>query len=433
MAIVKTFHGLRPRKDAAAEVASLPYDVFSREEAREAVKGHPLSFLNIDRPETQFGPDFDMYSDAAYEKAKELLAKETEEGVFIREEKASFYVYEQTAETGTPEGQKAHSQTGIAVCVSVDDYLKGVVKEHESTREDKAQDRIRHVEVCEAQTGPIFLTYRRVPELTEITDRVKEQEPLYDFCSSDGTRQRMWRVDSEADTGRIAELFAAVPEVYIADGHHRAASAVKVALKKREKNPEYTGKEEFNYILSVLFPAEDLMILPYNRFVKDLNGLSAEDFLLELDAHFRLRDFGEEPVLPDAKGIFGMYLGGHWYELIADEDVMSEDAVDGLDVSILQNTTLGRVLGINDPRTESRISFVGGIRGPKELERLVDAADEARGAKGKGPAAGTAVAFTLYPTQIEELFRVADEGRLMPPKSTWFEPKLMSGLLIHQI
>ena len=434
MAIIRRFRSLRPNQDAAGEVASLPYDVYSREEAREAVKGHPLSFLNIDRPETQFGPDFDMYSDAAYEKAKELLRQETEEGIFIREENPSFYVYEQKAESGSlAEELKGHCQTGIAACVSVDDYLNGVIRKHENTREAKEKDRIRHVDVCGAQTGPIFLTYRKVPELTEIMERAKEQEPLYDFRSSDGVRQRLWRIDSEEDSARITELFAAVPAVYIADGHHRAASAVKVALKRREENPGYTGEEEFNYFLSVLFPAEDLKILPYNRFVKDLNGLSAEDFLLEVDAHFRLRDFGEEPVVPDAKGIFGMYLGGHWYEMIADEDVMSQDPVEGLDVSILQDTTLGRVLGIDDPRTDSRISFVGGIRGTKELERLVDEADEARGAKGKGAAAGTAVAFTLYPTQMEELLRVADEGRLMPPKSTWFEPKLMSGILIHEI
>ena len=433
MVKVKAFRGLRPRPEIAGEVASLPYDVFTREEAREAVKGHPLSFLNIDRPETQFGPDFDMYSDAAYEKAKELLEKETEDGTFVRDEKESYYVYELSTDgDADANGGKGHTQTGIVACVSVDDYLNDVIRKHENTREEQELDRIRHVDVCGAQTGPIFLAYRGVAELKECMDRAKKGKPLYDFTSG-GVRNRVWKIDDAAEVKRITGLFAEMPAAYIADGHHRAASAVKVALKRREANPGYTGDEEFNYFLSVLFPAEDLQILPYNRFVSDLNGLSVEDFLLELDAHFRIRDCGSEPVVPDYKGVFGMYLGGHWYELVADEDVMVPDAVDGLDVSILQDTTLGRVLGILDPRTDRRLSFVGGIRGTKELERLVDEADEQRGVKGKGPAEGTAAAFSMYPTQMEELLRVADEGRLMPPKSTWFEPKLLSGILIHLI
>ncbi|MCI9181115.1 MAG: DUF1015 domain-containing protein [Lachnospiraceae bacterium] len=409
MAIVKPFCAVRPSAEAASQVAALPYDVYNRKEACEAVKGNPLSFLNIDRAETQFGEDVDMYADCVYEKAKELLEKRMADGTFIRDEIPCYYIYQQT--------MNGRSQTGLVACSSIDDYLNHVVKKHENTREEKEQDRIRHVDTTDAHTGPIFLAYRAKEELNRIIHRITTGHPLYDFVSEDNVEHRVWKIAAPGPIKEIEEAFLDVEATYIADGHHRAASAVKVGLMRREENPGYTGEEAFNYFLSVLFPDEQLMIMPYNRVVADLNGMSSEEFLEKISRCFVVKEEGMIPYSPDKKGKFGMYLNRKWYSLEAKEELGTDDPVDELDVSILQNALLGPILGIGDPRTDKRIDFIGGIRGLKELERRTEE--------------DMAVGFALYPTSIQELLDVADANRLMPPKSTWFEPKLRSGLFIH--
>ncbi len=411
MAVVKPFICIRPAKENAAKVASLPYDVYNRKEACAAVAGNPVSFLNIDRAETQFSDDVDTYADCVYEKARELLDTQIAEGVYVTDAGEHYYLYELTMD--------GRSQTGIVACSSIDDYVNGVVKKHENTREDKELDRIRHVDTVNAQTGPIFLTYRQNEILKAIVAEEKAKPVLYDFVSDDGIRHRVWKIDDPAQTAAIEAAFAAIPATYIADGHHRAASAVKVGLKRRAENPGYTGEEPFNYFLSVLFPDEELMILPYNRVVKDLNGMSREQFFEAVKEKFELEEIGKEPYAPAEKGTFGMYLDNTWYALKVLPQYRSADPVKGLDVSILQDQLLGPVLGIGDPRTDKRIDFIGGIRGLKELERRVREDME--------------IAFSMYPTSIKELLAVADAGLLMPPKSTWFEPKLRSGLFIHKL
>ena len=411
MAVVKPFVCIRPKKENAAKVAALPYDVYNRREACEEVAGKPLSFLNIDRAETQFPSSVDTYDDRVYEKARELLDKQIAEGIYVEDQRENYYLYELTME--------GRSQTGIVACCSIDDYISGVIKKHENTREDKELDRIRHVDVTNAHTGPIFLAYRQNEALRVIVDKVKEGEPVYDFVSEDGIGHRVWIVSCpEAVTG-IQSAFAKIPSTYIADGHHRAAYAVKVGLKRRRENPDYSGGEAYNYFLAVLFPDEELMILPYNRVIKDLNGLSKEAFLAAVEEKFLVKETGREPYEPSGKGCFGMLLEETWYELEAKNEIVSHDPVKGLDVSILQDQLLGPVLGVGDPRTDRRIDFIGGIRGLGELERRVHE--------------DMAVAFAMYPTSIRELLAVADAGRLMPPKSTWFEPKLRSGLFIHPL
>ena len=388
MAVVKPFICIRPAKENAAKVASLPYDVYNRKEACAAVAGNPVSFLNIDRAETQFSDDVDTYADCVYEKARELLDTQIAEGVYVTDAGDHYYLYELTMD--------GRSQTGIVACSSIDDYVNGVVKKHENTREDKELDRIRHVDTVNAQTGPIFLTYRQNETLKAIVAEEKAKPVLYDFVSDDGIRHRVWKINDPAQTAAIEAAFAAIPATYIADGHHRAASAVKVGLKRRAENPGYTGEEPFNYFLSVLFPDEELMILPYNRVVKDLNGMSREQFFEAVKGKFELEEIGKEPYAPVEKGTFGMYLDNTWYALKVLPQYRSADPVKGLDVSILQDQLLGPVLGIGDPRTDKRIDFIGGIRGLKELERRVREDME--------------IAFSMYPTSIEEIFAVADAG-----------------------
>lgn len=413
MAVIRPFRAIRPAQGLAEQTAALPYDVYNRQEAKEAVKDAPLSFLRIDRAETCFDDSVDTYDARVYEKARELLAEQIQDGVYVTEEKPCYYLYELVMD--------GRSQTGIVGCASIDDYERGVIKKHENTRADKEEDRIRHVDALNAQTGPIFLAYRDRDDLREVVLRQKKNAPLYDFTSEDGISHRVYRVEGDEDTGRIRELFGNMEQIYIADGHHRCASAVKVGQKRRREHPGYTGEEEFNYFLSVLFPDSELKILDYNRVVRDLNGLTEEAFLQEIAEQFSVECTGKEAVRPARKGQFGMYLGGRWYCLSAkDTDAGKKtNPVEGLDVSLLQDTLLGPVLGIKDPKTDKRIDFVGGIRGLSELERRVHT--------------DMAVAFSLYPTSIAELFAVADAGLLMPPKSTWFEPKLRSGLFIHSI
>lgn len=411
MAKIMPFRAYRPKKGMEVQVAALPYDVYNREEACQVVKENPHSFLAIDRAETQFGAETDMYAPEVYKKAKDMLWEQVEEGIFLQEETPCYYLYEQTMD--------GRSQTGIVACASIDDYCNNVIKKHENTRADKEADRIRHVDVCNMQTGPIFLAYRSNAALRNIIQLVKEKEPVYDFVSEDGIGHRVWVMDAAEQIGETRKAFEQISSVYIADGHHRCASAVKVGLKRREEHPDYTGQEEFNFFLSVLFPDEELHILDYNRVVKDLNGYTVEAFLEKIKEKFSVEKVGQEPYKPRKKGTFGMYLEESWYVLKADESICSEDVVEGLDVSVLQKYLLEPVLGIHDPKTDKRIDFVGGIRGLQELEKRVHT--------------DMKVAFSLYPTSIGELFDVADEGRLMPPKSTWFEPKLRSGLFLHSL
>lgn len=425
--IVKPFAAVRPTASVADQVAALPYDVYDRVEAVAVVDGEPLSFLNIDRPETQFSADADMYAPEVYAKARELFDARRADGTFVTEPAPCFYLYELT--------MNERSQTGVVACCAIDDYLENVIKKHENTLEKKELDRIRHIDALDAQTGPIFLTYRDSDAIDILVAAVKKTAPLYDFAGEDGVAHRVWRMAaaseetacSQAYAGLVA-AFAKVPCAYIADGHHRAASAVKVGLARREANPGYDGTEEFNYFMSVLFPASQLSILAYNRVVRDLNGLTKDEFLNALageNGPFEIIHKQESQLEPIDKGAVGMYLDREWYGLGVKPEFESSDPVEGLDVSILQEKVLAPILGIGDPRTDERIEFVGGIRGLCELERKVNRID----ARGDGPA----VAFAMFPTSIDELLNVADAGRLMPPKSTWFEPKLRSGLFAHLI
>ena len=411
MATIRPFMAIRPNKEKAARIAALPYDVYNRAEAKQEVMKEPLSFLCIDRPETQFADDMDMYSDEVYQKAHDILWEMVANGDFVTEEKECYYIYELT--------MNGRVQDGLVACASIDDYLNNVIKKHENTREEKEQDRIRHVDTCGAQTGPIYLAYRARPAIREVIAAKKQEEALYDFTSDDGIRHRVFCIDSPEQIEVIRNVFADTNEIYIADGHHRAASAVKVGLKRRAEHPDYDGSEEFNYFLSVLFADEQLMIMDYNRVVKDLNGYTTEEFLEKVKAIFTVVEDGRIDHYPKQKGEFTMYLGRKWYRCLVREEDKCADPVEGLDVSILQKKLLTPVLGIGDPRVDKRIDFVGGIRGLGELEKRV--------------ATDCQVAFAMYPTSIQELFDVADAGMLMPPKSTWFEPKLRSGLFIHQI
>ncbi len=411
MAQIRPFRVYRPCKGMEERIAALPYDVYNRAEACEVVKKNPESFLAVDRAETQFGEEVDTYADCVYEKADQMLREKILEGKFVQDPTPCFYLYELTMD--------GHSQTGVVGCASIDDYRNNVIKKHENTRADKEEDRIRHVDTCSMQTGPIFLAYRAKEDLKEKIGELKKQAPVYDFVSEDGIGHRVWVIDNDSDVAMIEEAFGKIPAIYIADGHHRCASAVKVGLKRREQYPDYTGEEEFNYFLSVIFPDEELRILDYNRVVKDLNGMDAATFLTRIEEYFAVEKKGQSPYRPMEKGTFGMYLENEWYGLSAKEEIKSEDAVEGLDVSLLQNDLLDPILGIMDPKTDKRIDFVGGIRGLGELERRVHT--------------DMKVAFSMYPTSIAELFAVADAGRLMPPKSTWFEPKLRSGLFLHEI
>ena len=405
MAKVKAFSCIRPEASVAAKVAALPYDVYDRKEAKAAVEGQPLSFLNIDRPETQYGEDFDMYSQKAYETARDMLAAEIADGTFIVDPDEAYYLYELM--------MNGRVQTGIVALCSIEDYKNDVIKKHENTLAAKEEDRINHIRYCGYQTGPIFLAYRRNNRLTQIIMETKYSDPLYAFIGKDRVGHRVWKIDRIYNDD-IEKSFEGIGEIYIADGHHRAASAVKV------------GASDDGF-LSVLFAEDDLKILPYNRALKDLNGMTEKAFLGKLEELFEIEK-SDESVMPGKKGEVGMFIAGRgeesqekgWYRLTVKPQYASIDPVGGLDVSILQNNVLGPMLGIDDPKTNSRISFIGGIRGNEELERLVNEC-------------GYAVAFSMYPTTIDDLMSIADSKKIMPPKSTWFEPKLRSGLFVHTV
>jgi uncharacterized protein (DUF1015 family) len=408
VAVIRPFRALRPPAERAQELASVPYDVINTDEARALAAGNELSFLHVSRPEIDLPPGTDIYSDAVYRKAVENFEKLIATCPLQKEAEPSLYLYRLI--------MGDHQQVGIVACCSIDEYDNDTIRKHERTRRDKEDDRTRHMLMLRAQTGPVFLTYRRRPEIDEQVSTALHNDPLYDITAEDGIRHTIWRL---SDTDGLVNSFASVPLLYIADGHHRAASASRARAELREQSFTHTGQEDYNYFLTVLFPDSQLQILAYNRVVRDLNGLSKEEFLDAIRRQFTFRE-NSKPA-PEQRGEWSMYLDGKWYGLnLSPETTLPDGVVQTLDVSVLQDRLLDPVLGIKDIRTDKRIDFVGGLRGTKELERLVD--------EGKA-----AVAFSLYPTTVAELLMVSDANQIMPPKSTWFEPKLRDGLLIHSI
>lgn len=411
MARIEPFQGLRPRKDLAEKIAAPPYDVLSSEEARELAKGNPYSFLHVGKPEIDLPPGTDLYSDAVYAKGKENFERFIREGALVQDAKRCFYVYKQV--------WGDHVQIGLVAGASCQDYQDDVIKKHELTREDKERDRQRHIETLNAQTGPVFLTYKRVKAIDKLIARAMTREPESDFATYDGVRHVFFVVDDDPLIRAIQKEFRKLAVLYVADGHHRSAAATRIKAQRQAANPGHTGDEEYNFFLAVIFPDNQMKILPYNRLVRDLNGMDRDAFLARVSERFVCEPSAEK--VPSRPQEFAMYLGGAWYRLAARPGTFdAQDAIASLDVSILQASLLAPVLGIQDPRTDKRIDFVGGIRGTGELERKVDSGQ-------------FAVAFSFRATTIEQLFAVADAGKIMPPKSTWFEPKLKDGLVSHRI
>ncbi len=411
MARIEAFRAYRPRPDVAAQVASPPYDVLNSAEAREMAAGNPLSFLHVNKPEIDLPEGTDPYDDAVYAQGATNLQKLVDDGALIREARPAYYLYRQI--------MGDHAQIGLVAGASVDEYEADLIKKHEFTRPKKEDDRTRHVDALDANTGPVFLTYKNRPEIDALVERLTAGDPEYDFTAPDGIAHTLWVVDGEADVAELAKAFAQVPELYVADGHHRSAAGTRIRTLRRDANPNHTGDEPYNYFLSVIFPDDQMMILDYNRVVRDLNGLDEAAFLARVGEHFDVAEVGEPK--PDQAKTYAMYLAGRWYRLVPKAGSFpNDDPVRRLDVAILQENLLTPVLGIGDPRSDERIDFVGGIRGLEELVRLVDL-DTFK------------VAFALFPTSIHDLFAVADAGKVMPPKSTWFEPKLRSGLIIRPL
>lgn len=414
MATFRPFRALRPTPEYAKQVAALPYDVMNSEEARQMVLGNPHSFLHVDKAEIDLPPGTDLYSKEVYQKAKSNLGKLVTDNICAEDAQPCIYIYRQI--------MNGRSQTGLVGCAGADDYLNNKIKKHEFTREDKEADRTNHVDICDANTGPIFLIYKEDESISSIVEHYKkENKPVYDFVTEDGIANTVWVIDKEETIAQITEKFAQTDSLYIADGHHRAASAVSVAKKRRAANPGFTGEEEFNFFLAVAFPEDELEIMDYNRLIKDLNGFSFDEFLVKVKANFTVEDAeAGKPYKPDQPHTFGMFYQDKWYKLTAKTGTYDDnDPVERLDVSILQHNLISPVLGINDPRVDKRIDFVGGIRGLEELERRA--------------CADMVLAFSMFPTTIEELIAIADAGKTMPPKSTWFEPKLLSGLFVHRL
>ena len=412
MATVRPFKGLRPRPELAAQVAARPYDVLDSDEARAEAGGNPLSFLHVGKPEIDLPPSVDLYDDRVYAMGRENLDRMVRDGVLREDPAPHFYIYAQT--------MGDHTQFGIVGCASVEEYWNDTIRKHELTRKEKEDDRTRHVRETNAHSGPIFLTYRARPEIDAAVRRVSALPPENDFVAPDGIRHRLWVIRDEATIAFLSAGFRAVPTLYVADGHHRSAAAARVGRELASRNPRHTGAEEYNFFLAVLFPHDQLRIMDYNRVVRDLNGKSEREFLAGLPPAFAVEKRAGR-FTPGMKGEFGLYLGGGWHRMVADPSLTGNpDPVERLDVAILQKHLLAPLLGIDDPRTSKRIDFVGGIRGFAELERRVDSGE-------------MKVAFALYPTSIGELLAIADAGKIMPPKSTWFEPKLRDGLVIHKV
>lgn len=413
MTIVRPFKAIRPEPTLANKVISLPYDVMNRQEAAQMAEGNPMSFLHICRSEIDLPDQKDPYDESVYLRARDNIKEFLANGTMLQDEEATLYIYRQT--------MGANIQTGIVGCVSIDDYMNDIIKKHEYTREEKEQDRIRHFDICNANTEPVFLTYRANGKLGQLTDQyTSTHAPEFDITTDDKVGHIFWVIRDNDVRDTIVEIFQSIPALYIADGHHRSASACKVGLKRRESNPNYSGEEEFNYFMAVIFPDKDLNIFDYNRVVRDLNGHTPETFLKAVRAAgFLVELNGESVYRPTEKHTVGMFLDDVWYKLTAKPEIVTDHPIDGLDVAILQKHLLAPILGIEDPRTDKRIDFVGGIRGLAELERRV-------GTDMK-------VAFAMYPVTISDLLNVSDNDMVMPPKSTWFEPKLGSGLFVHQL
>lgn len=413
MAILKAFKGIRPVKDKAKQIASKPYDVLNKEEAREEAAGNEFSFLHVIKPEMDLPDDVDQYGEQVYQKGKENFEKMHKDGVFFQDEKEYLYVYAQTMHGKT--------QYGIVGCAGVEDYMNNVIKKHELTRPDKEEDRMNHVRTSNLNYEPVFFSYNAIDKVDEIVAEVIKDNPEYDFTAEDGVGHHFWVIRDQEKIDTIIAEFEKLPATYVADGHHRTAAAALVGNEKKKNNPNHTGNEEYNYFLAVHFPDNQLNIIDYNRVVKDLNGLSKDEFLEKLSDSFRVEQKGKGIYKPDKLHNFGMYLDGQWYSLTAKENTYDDnDPIGVLDVTILTNEVLDPVLGIEDLRRSKRIDFVGGIRGLGELEKRVDSGE-------------MKVAFALYPVSMQQLIDIADSGNIMPPKTTWFEPKLRSGLVLHSL
>ncbi|MGL5244083.1 MAG: DUF1015 domain-containing protein [Sarcina sp.] len=414
MVRIKAFKAIRPREELAKQVAALPYDVISSEEARELVKDNPYSFLHVDKAEIDLEQNIDIYSQKVYEKAQENLYEMISKNILLKDNKEKIYIYSQT--------MNEHTQTGIVACASIDDYINNTIRKHEFTREVKEKDRANHIKYCNANTGPIFLTYKKNKIINKfINEWCESNNTIYSFKSEDNIVHKVWEIDDDNLIEFICKNFKEIGKLYIADGHHRAAAAVKVGLQKRKENKNYIGNEEFNYFLCVIFPKDDLKIIDYNRVVRDLNGLNEKEFFAKISKKFIINEIAiGNKYKPQSKHCFGMYLDGIWYELRLKKELLNGlNEINSLDVSILQENILKPILGIENPREDERIDFIGGIKGAEELEGRVNK--------------DMKLAFMLYPTIIEEVINIADKGDVMPPKSTWFEPKLRSGLFIHEI
>lgn len=412
MAIIKPFRALRPKSELAEKVAALPYDVMNVEEAKMMAEGNPFSFLHVSRPEIDLSSDIDPHAEEVYLLGKQNLDKFISNGDLTQDSSECFYVYRQCMGEIT--------QTGLVVCAGVDDYQSGVIKKHEHTRPDKEDDRVKHIDYLDANDEPVFYLSRSCSDVEEIIAGITQEKPEYDFTANDGVSHTVWTISAPEQIERLVTLFANIPRLYVADGHHRSAAAGRVREMRREKNPGHTGNEEYNYFLTVIFPENQLNIMPYNRAVKDLNGHSVAELISEISTNFEITPASGQ-VIPASRHHFGMYLDGKWYQLQIKSGIINEaDTVARLDVSILQDKLLNPVLAIDNPRTDKRIHFVGGIRGNDELVRLVDSGEYA-------------VAFSMHPTSIQELIELADQDQIMPPKSTWFEPKLRSGLFVHML
>lgn len=414
MAVIKPFKGIRPPKNLVEKVASRPYDVLNSEEARTEAEGNPMSLYHIIKPEIDFAPGTDEHDEKVYNKAVENFTRFKNEGWLVQDDTENYYVYAQT--------MNGRTQYGLVVCAYVDDYMKGNIKKHELTRRDKEEDRMKHVRVNNANIEPVFFAYPHQDELDAIVSGIIKNEPVYDFIApDDGFGHHFWTIDDKKTIARITGLFAAIPSLYIADGHHRSAAAALVGNEKRRQNPNHTGDEEYNYFMAVCFPDNQLNIIDYNRVVKDLNNLSDEEFIAKLSKNFEIEKTGAEIYKPNKLHNFSLYLSGSWYSLTAKAGTFNDnDPIGVLDVTISSNLILDEVLGIKDLRSDKRIDFVGGIRGLGELKRRVDNGE-------------MRVALALYPVSMKQLINIADTGNIMPPKTTWFEPKLRSGLVIHEL
>ncbi len=414
MSIIKPFKGFRPIQPHAEKVASHPYDVINSKEAREIAEGNPYSFLHVNKPEIDLPAGTDLYSDPVYEQGAKNLKKLIDDGIIVQDEKPCFYIYKQI--------MGEHEQIGLVAGASVEEYDKDLIKKHELTRIDKENDRVKHLLSLNAQVGPVFLTYTAKNSIDNIINKLIKNEPVYHFASDDDIKHVFWVISEDEDVQKIQQEFAEIEYLYVADGHHRSAAASRACQELKAKNPNHTGDEEYNYFLTVIFPHNQMYIMDYNRVVKDLNRLSKQEFLQKISSKFLVREYSHsDSYKPVVKHDFGMYLDGNWYKLSAIPGTWDESQpTERLDVSILFNNLLEPILGIGNPRTDKRIDFVGGIRGMEELEKRVNSGE-------------MTVSFSLFATSIDDLMSIADAGKTMPPKSTWFEPKLRSGLVIHQL